>query len=96
MDIQVKDILIMKKNHPCGCNTFEELRIKMGESLQAYCDERGEMDLQDRLLRQAAETLELTVTDEMLTDALDEQVRNLAERLLKTEQANIEEMKKFL
>ena len=26
----------------------------------------------------------------------DEQIRNLAERLLKTEQANIEEMKKFL
>lgn len=27
MDIQVGDILIMKKNHPCGNNQWEVLRI---------------------------------------------------------------------
>ena len=64
-----------------GCETFEEMREKMRESMQAYTDDRGEMDLQDRLLRQAAETLELTVTDEMLKDAVDEQVRNLEAQL---------------
>ena len=41
-----------------GCETFDEMRQKLGESLQKYSDERGEMDLQDRLLRQAADTLE--------------------------------------
>ena len=41
-----------------GCETYAEMEQKMKESLQAYTDERGEMDLQDRLLRQAAETLE--------------------------------------
>ena len=40
-----------------GCETMEQMRQKMHESLQAYADERGEMELQDQLLRQAAATL---------------------------------------
>ena len=63
------------------CDTFEEMRKKMGESLQAYSDDRGEMDLQDRLLQQAAATLELTITEQMLKDALDEQMQNLSAQL---------------
>ena len=64
-----------------GCDTFEDMRQKMRVSMQAYTDERGEMDLQDRLLRQAAETLELTISDSMLADALEDQVRNLEAQL---------------
>ncbi len=29
MDVQVSDIVIMKKKHPCGCNRFQVLRIGM-------------------------------------------------------------------
>lgn len=29
MDVHVSDTLIMKKNHPCGCNRFDVLRIGM-------------------------------------------------------------------
>ena len=29
MDVIVSDILIMKKEHPCGCNRFRVLRIGM-------------------------------------------------------------------
>ncbi len=29
MDVQLHDILIMKKPHPCGCHRFEVLRIGM-------------------------------------------------------------------
>ena len=64
-----------------GCDTFAEMWEKMRESLQAYTDERGEMELQDNLLRQAAETLELTITDEMLSAALDEQIQNMEAQL---------------
>ena len=64
-----------------GCETMEEMRQKMQESLQAYADERGEMDLQDRLLRQAALTLELTISPKMLEDALEEQLQNLQAQL---------------
>lgn len=64
-----------------GCETFSEMRKKLGESLQAYTDERGEMDLQDRLLRQAADTLEFTPTEEQIKVELDEQMQNLTAQL---------------
>ena len=63
------------------CETFDEMRRKLGESLQAYSDQRGEMDLQDRLLRQAADTLDFTPTDEQLSAELDEQMQNLKAQL---------------
>ena len=64
-----------------GCYTFEEMRTELGKSLQAYVDERGEMDLQDQLLRQAAATLDFTVTEEALEAAVTEQIHNLEAQL---------------
>ena len=64
-----------------GCDTLEEMRQKLAESLQAYSDERGEMDLQDRLLRQAAETLDYTPSEEALKKAEEEQLQNLRAQL---------------
>jgi len=64
-----------------GCESFEEMRQKLGQSLQAYADERGEMDLQDRLLRQAAATLDLQISDKQLDAAVDEQMQNLTAQL---------------
>ena len=64
-----------------GCDTFEEMRVKMGESLQAYCDERGEMDLQDRLLRQAAETLEFNPSEKQIEEEIDAQLQNMGAQL---------------
>jgi trigger factor len=57
------------------------MHAKLGKSLQAYSDERGEMDLQDRLLRQAAATLELTISQEELDAAVEDQMRNLTAQL---------------
>ena len=64
-----------------GCETFAEMRTKLAESLQAYTDERGEMDLQDRLLRQAAETMEFEPTEEQIQAELDEQMQNMEAQL---------------
>ena len=64
-----------------NCETFAEMHKKLGESLQAFADERGEMDLQDRLLRQAAPTLEFTPTDAQLEAAVDQQMQNLKAQL---------------
>ena len=64
-----------------GCETFAEMHQKLGESLQAYTDERGEMDLQDRLLRQAAETLEFTPSEKQIQAEMDEQIQNLKAQL---------------
>ena len=29
MNINIGDVILMKKNHPCGCNTFTVSRIGM-------------------------------------------------------------------
>ena len=63
------------------CDTLEEMRKKMQESMQKFTDERGEMDLQDRLLDMAAKTLEFTISDSVLEAALEEQVNNLRVQL---------------
>ncbi len=64
-----------------GCETFAEMEKKLKESLQAYTDERGEMDLQDRLLRQAAETLNFTPSEKQLEAEVEEQMNNLKAQL---------------
>ncbi len=39
MDVRVNDILVMKKNHPCGSNTFLVLRSGMDFKLRCCgCD----------------------------------------------------------
>lgn len=63
------------------CKDFAEMQQKMQESLQQYTDERGEMDLQDTLLRKAAETLEIQITEKMVNDAAQEQLQNLKAQL---------------
>ena len=64
-----------------GCETLEEMRQKLGASLQAYSDEQGEMDLQDSLLRQAAATLEVEISEEQLNAAVEEQLQTLQAQL---------------
>lgn len=63
------------------CENLEQMRQKLRQSLQDYSDERGEMDLQDRLLRQAAATLEFTVTEDQIRQAVEDQVQNLNAQL---------------
>ena len=63
------------------CDTLEEMRTKLKESLQSYSDERGEMDLQDQLLNEAAKTLELQISEKMLADAVEDQLNNLRAQL---------------
>ena len=64
-----------------GCDTVEQMREKVQQTLQAYSDERGEMDLQDRLLRQAAATLDYTVDPNELEDAVEQQLQNMQAQL---------------
>ena len=64
-----------------GCDDMADMRAKMKESMQAYADERGEMELQDQLMRQAAQSLELTITDEQMEKAQQEQMELLQAQL---------------
>ena len=64
-----------------GCDTLEQMRDRMGQSLQAYANERGEMDLQDQLLRQAAATLEMEISEAEIDAAVEQQLKNLQAQL---------------
>ena len=64
-----------------GCYTLEELREQLKVSMQAQVDQRAEMDLQDRLLRQAAATLDYTVDPQELEKAVTQQLQNLEAQL---------------
>ena len=63
------------------CENLEQMRQRMQQSMQAYTDERGEMDLQDRLLRQAAATLDYTVDPDELENAVQEQLKSMEAQL---------------
>lgn len=63
------------------CENLEQMRQRLKDSLQAYADDRGEMDLQDRLLRQAAATLEFSVSPAELEEAVDQQINVLTAQL---------------
>ena len=63
------------------CDTLEEMRGKLKEGMQAYSDQQGEMDLQDRLIRQAASSLEIQVSDDMKQHAAQEQLNTMKAQL---------------
>ena len=64
-----------------GCETFQEFRQKLASSMQAYVDDRGEMDLQDRLVRMVADTLEFTPNEQQIQAEMDAQIDNLKAQL---------------
>ena len=64
-----------------GCYTFEEMKEALKKSLQEFTDKRGEQDLQERLLRQAAATLDYTPGFEEVEKAIDAQMENLEAQL---------------
>jgi len=47
MDIAVGDIIVMKKNHPCGCNRFIVLRI--GVDFKIKCEKCGHEVMKPRV-----------------------------------------------
>ena len=64
------------------CATLEEMREHLRRSLQDYSDERGELDLQDRLIRAAAATLEDFAPDKAAVDAaVEDQMETLRAQL---------------
>ena len=64
-----------------GCEDLADMRAKMKASMQGYADERGEMELQDQLIRQAAESLDITISDAQLDEAVNEQIKVLEAQL---------------
>ena len=64
-----------------GCEDLADMRAKMKDSMQGYADERGEMELQDQLIRQAAESMDISLSDAQLDEAVNEQIKVLEAQL---------------
>ena len=57
-----------------GIDTLEQLKAELKANMQAYTDRQAEMELQDELLRMAADTLDVKFTDGQIEKAMDEQL----------------------
>ena len=64
-----------------GCKDYEELRAQVRENLRRYYGQRAEMELQDKLMRQAASTIDYTPTADELNAAIDQQIQTLQAQL---------------
>ncbi|MBQ6877211.1 MAG: trigger factor [Oscillospiraceae bacterium] len=64
-----------------GCETMDEFKEKLTLSMQAYVDDQSEMELQNRLLLQAAESLGYEPTEEEIEKELDQQLGDLSAQL---------------
>lgn len=64
-----------------GLESFDKLREAVRQSIQNYTDERGQMDLDDRLIRMAAQSMAFEPTEEEIEKAMDEQMDALAAQL---------------
>lgn len=65
-----------------GMESFDKLRDAVRESIQRFVDERGDMDLDDRLIRMAAQTLDFDPSPDELDQALTEQMESLGAQLM--------------
>lgn len=63
------------------CKTLQELRERLGESLHAYYEDCAEMELQDKLMRQATATLDYTPNAEEMEKGIDAQMELLKAQL---------------
>ena len=63
------------------CRTLDEMRGRLRESLRAYYEDCAEMELQDKLMRQVAATLDYKPTDAELEQGVDSQIEVLKAQL---------------
>lgn len=64
-----------------GCESFEAFRAKLERSMQAYADDKEEMQLQDRLMRLAAQSLDFTPDEDKLEEQTRQQIQSLSAQL---------------
>ena len=63
------------------CDTMQDMRDRMRQSLAQYYAERAELELRDRLLRQAAATMDFTPDALAVGEAIEEQLDTMSAQL---------------
>ena len=64
-----------------GCQTFAEMRALFAKNLQAYLNEKSELELRERLLRMAGDSLDFTPSEIQIESELDQQLANMRGQL---------------
>ena len=64
-----------------GCQTFAEMRALFAKNLQAYLNEKSELELRERLLRMACDSLDFTPSEIQIESELDQQLANMRGQL---------------
>ena len=64
-----------------GCESLAAMRELVGKSMQDYHDQKAELELQERLLRMACDSLDFTPTEHQIDVEVDVQIQNLKTEL---------------
>jgi trigger factor len=64
-----------------GCETLAEMRALIAKSMQDYHNQKSELELQERLLRMACDSLDFTPTEHQIDVEVDVQIQNLKAQL---------------
>ena len=64
-----------------GCETFAEMRKQFAKGLQDYLDQKNELELQERLLRMACDSLGYVPSETQIESEIDAQIQNLRAQL---------------
>jgi len=64
-----------------GCETFEEFKASIRNTLQTYVDRQAEQELKDHLMNQLIEQVDYEITDEQMEKAIDIEMRELEGQL---------------
>ena len=64
-----------------GCETFDQFRQSVRDSIQAYMDRQADEEMRDQLMNQICETLDYQITDDQLKRAVDQAMQTFSAQL---------------
>ncbi len=64
-----------------GCETFEQFRQSVRDSMQAYVDHQADEEMRDQLMNQICATLDYQITDDQLKRAVDQAMQTFSAQL---------------
>ena len=64
-----------------GCETFDQFRQSVRDSIQAYADRQADEEMRDQLMNQVCATLDYQITDDQLKRAVDQAMQSFAAQL---------------
>ena len=64
-----------------GCETFEQFRQSVRDSMQAYVERQADEEMRDQLMNQICATLDYQITDDQLKRAVDQAMQTFSAQL---------------